>query len=263
MQLSLLKRMNKGLQFQGSYTLSKLLDDTQGELGGENGGKPADSIHRSIDKGPASFDIKNNFRFNTIYRFQRTSGSGLLNGVLSGWWVGGILSLQSGYPFAPTLTANRSRNGNNPVDNRAELLPGRSNNNIVSGTTAGCSGVKAGQKLGTPTLYFDPCAFTTQLTGTLGNVGRGILRDPGFATVDFSIAKETAVHALGESGMLEFRAEFFNILNRANFAPPSASVFAGVVTAAAGTEAALSNAGKITATRSSSRQIQFALRLQF
>ena len=64
---------------------------------------------------------------------------------------------------------------------------------------------------------------------------------------------------LGEGGKLEFRAEFFNILNRANFGPPAALVFAG----AAATETPLATAGRISGTTTTSRQIQFALKLLF
>jgi hypothetical protein len=134
---------------------------------------------------------------------------------------------------------------------------------LVSGTTAGCLGVPAGKKLGTPNLWYDPCAFTLQSPGFLGTAGRDILRGPGVANLDFSMVKDTAVPMLGEAGKLEFRTEIFNILNRANFDSPDRTVFAGSSLPGAAPESVLPTAGQITRTLTTSRQIQFALKLIF
>ena len=122
-----------------------------------------------------------------------------------------------------------------------------------------CSGVAAGTPLGTPDLFFDPCAFSIQPAGFLGNLGRNSLRGPGFATVDFSIAKDTPLGFLGESGALEFRGEFFNVLNRANFSQPGGTVYPGV----ANVEVPLASAGRPTRTNSTARQSQLSLRIRF
>ena len=118
-----------------------------------------------------------------------------------------------------------------------------------------------------PNRYFDPNAFTLQPAGFLGTAGRNILRGPGFATLDFSLAKDTALRMLGESGKVEFRAEFFNILNRANFVTPGIGLggnSAGVVFAGrSNTETPLATAGRITRTAGTSRQIQLALKILF
>jgi len=110
---------------------------------------------------------------------------------------------------------------------------------------------------GGPTRYFDPSAFTLQPAGFLGTAGRTILRGPGLANLDFSAVKDTALRIMGESGKLEFRAEIFNILNRADFSFPNRTVFAG----RADGEAPLAAAGLITSTVHASRQIQLALKL--
>jgi hypothetical protein len=107
-------------------------------------------------------------------------------------------------------------------------------------------------------MYFDPCAFAIQPMGFLGNAGRNILAGPGLANLDFSLVKDTALPGLGEGGKLEFRAEIFNILNRANFNMPSRTVFAGQ----ADVEVPSNNAARINGA-DTSRQMQFALRLQF
>ncbi len=153
---------------------------------------------------------------------------------------------------------------------RPNLVGGRSNDNIVSGTTAGCLGVPAGQQLGGPSLYYDPCAFTIQPAGFLGNAGRNILRGPHFVNLDFSLGKDTALPFLGEGGKLEFRAEFFNILNRANLITPGLGIGAGannnsaiVFAARADAEAPVSSAARITVTSGASQQVLLALKIGF
>ena len=124
-----------------------------------------------------------------------------------------------------------------------------------------------------PDNYFDASQFTYPVTNCLptvraasavcdaskapgvfmGNVGRNVMTSPGVASVDFTLTKNAR---LRENLTTQFRAEFFNILNRPNFGSPSLSLFdqTGVPT---------STVGQISSTRTSSRQIQFALRLAF
>ena len=89
-------------------------------------------------------------------------------------------------------------------------------------------------------------------TGTYGNVGRNVLAGPGLAGTDLSVAKNIAI---SEKLRAQFRAEFFNIFNRANFGTPNAVVFSSAGSAPATT------AGVITSTSTASRQIQFGLKL--
>lgn len=265
LQFGVAKRLTKGLQFQSSYTWSKLLDETQSQLSPDDASGSifgSDPNHPPTDKGPASFDITQVWRFNAIYRIPSLHASGISEKAFSGWWLSGILSLQSGYPFTVALNSNRSRSGVNggaAAIDRPDLVPGRNHGNIVSGATAGCSGVAPGRQLGTPILYFDPCAFTIPAAGFLGTAGRSILRGPGLENLDFSLVKDTAIRHLGEGGKLEFRAEVFNILNRPNFLIPNRIVFAATQNA----EPAIPNAGQIAGTATTSRQIQFALKLLF
>jgi hypothetical protein len=100
--------------------------------------------------------------------------------------------------------------------------------------------------------------------GFQGDAARGILRGPGLATWDISVNKDTRLPFLGETGKLQFRAEMFNILNRANFDALDTNtgrVFTGTQTDL--TEAPVANVGKVTATATSSRQIQLALKIVF
>jgi hypothetical protein len=275
LQVGLSKQLSHGLQFQTSYTWSRLIDEGQGEASGDTVGSTTYNSFptiRTIDRGLADFDTTQNLRFNAIYRLPGlTSGNSFVKGVSSGWQASTILSLQSGYPFTPGLQTNRSlsgtgiaTSGNTSQVDRPNLVAGRNAANIVSGTTAGCLGVTPGQQLGTPNLYYDPCAFTVPAAGFLGTSGRNILRGPGLANLDFSLVKDTAVKYLGEAGKLEFRAEVFNILNRANFLIPARIVYAGNPVPPATTQAPLANAGVITSTGSAtSRQVQLALKIIF
>jgi len=106
--------------------------------------------------------------------------------------------------------------------------------------------------LGTPTKWFNPAAFLQPPpnSGFWGNLSRNNLTGPGLATWDFSTIKNTTLH---ERLSLQFRAEIFNLLNRANFNTPNLIVF---------TPSGLSGtAGAINSTSTTARQVQFALKL--
>jgi hypothetical protein len=262
LQVGLVKRLGRGLQFQSSYTWSKTMDETQVGLETESTTSapfPADPSDRRLDRAPALFDTTQVWRLNTIYRLPELAPTGgLLDKLVNGWWLSGIVSVQSGLPFSPVLNSNRSRsgvNGGDPGIDRPDLLPGRTPDDII---------------LGGPDRYFDPTAFAVPAAGFLGTASRNFLRGPGFATLDLSIAKDTPLRYLGENGRLQFRAEFFNILNRANFTTPGiggriaatnngAVVFAGTRDG----EPPLATAGRINSTASTSRQIQLALKVLF
>jgi Carboxypeptidase regulatory-like domain/TonB dependent receptor len=257
-QFGLNKRLSNGMQFQSSYTWAKVIDETQGQAGADNQVSSifgVDPTNRRIDRGPADFDMRHNWQFNAIYQVPQPFNGRALRAVLGGWRASSILSVQSGYPFTPSLRTNWSRSGVNAGQpgagsgnfDRPNLVPGRTKQDII---------------LGRPERYFDPSAFTLQDAGFLGTSGRNYLTGPGYFNLDFSLGKNIPINKLGENGALEFRSEFFNVLNHPNFAMNDVArqVFAG----AASGEAPLSTAGVITTTGSArSRQIQFALKLLF
>ena len=266
LQVGLLKRLSKGLQFQSSYTWSRVIGENQGNIQIEHGGAASpyntDPWNRETERGLELFDVTQVWKFNAIYRLPAfASSGGAADKLLNGWWMGGILSLQSGQPFSPALQSNRSRSGVGTFTqiDRPDLGAGRTTSDIVKGTSAGCVGFPAGTPVGTVERYFDPCAFTIPPAGFLGTAGRNILRGPGFANLDFSLVKDTALGFLGESGKLQFRAEIFNILNRPNFGLPDRTVFAGT----ADVQAPFGTAGQITRSLGASRQIQLALKVIF
>ena len=109
--------------------------------------------------------------------------------------------------------------------------------------------------------------FSMAPIGQFGTGTRGMLRGPGLGEWDFSLAKDTAVHALGERGSVQFRAEFFNLLNRANFGQiptTSGKIFKGSTSASdAGPFSEAPNKAPIGSTSTTSRQIQLALKIIF
>lgn len=107
---------------------------------------------------------------------------------------------------------------------------------------------------GDPNQYFNLYAFVLPANGTYGNTGRNVLTGPGLTTLDFSAAKNTPIM---ERANLQFRAEFFNIANHTNFGTPNPVVFTSASAVPAPT------AGVVTTTASTSRQIQFGLKLVF
>ena len=267
LQITVVKRLNHGLQFQSSYTWSHALDETQGQIAVDGGSASSgdDPSNRHDDKGSAGFDLRHSWRFNTIYRFP-SGVHGTLGKLANGWWASGVLTWNTGVPFSVATSIQRSRSGTGgPAGGakRPDLVAGVNADDITRGTSAGCLGVPAGTKLGTPQLFYDPCAFAIPPLGFLGTAGRNILYGPNFRSLNFSLVKDTPLRKLGESGSLEFRAEIFNILNHPSLQIPSTTVFTGSATAVQDVEAPASGAGQITDTYTKSREIQFALKILF
>jgi hypothetical protein len=284
LQVVLNKRLSRGLEFTSSYTWAKNLDTTTANMDGNDCGSGGatgfDPQFPHNDKGPACYDIGQNWRFNLLYHLPILKASGVLSKVANGWWIGNIVSVQTGYPFTPLLTVNRSSSG------VFQGLTGQGDRpNIVTANATG-TGKAAGLNFiafdpktvitGNPNQWFNPLMFdlspiqlcpgatTTPYCGQLGNVSRGFLRAPGLGNWDFSIVKDTKLGFLGEQGSLQFRTEFFNLLNRANFGFPSTGTYAGTVTdVGANSEIPTGTAGQITTTATKSRQIQLALKIIF
>lgn len=279
LQASVEKRFQKGLQFQGAFTWARLFDTTEAQSASDpgNGGGDTvvDPLHPERSWGPANFDIPVTFRLNLIYTTPMVQHANRLVGaLLNQWRISPIFQAQSGSDFDLALGTGRALPtavGN--AGERPDLLPGRNPYNVTHGKTAGCgtpgtSGyVAPGTQLGTQTLYFDPCAFYLQPRGFFGDTPRNWLRGPNYQTFDLSLVKDTRAPFLGEAGMVEFRAEGFNIFNRANFSTPNRTVYnstsATVEALKSPTITPVALAGEITQTLSTSRQIQLVLKFMF
>jgi hypothetical protein len=250
------QRFRNGMQFQAAYTFSKNIDDGTSVTGGTDFDNDTNPRHFSfLDRGLSALDVRHSFSLNIVAELPGANLGGIAGYVLGGWRLNTLTRLRSGPPFSAGTGFDRANVGEG--SNFPNLAPGASNNPI-EGTTAGCAGVPAGEELGTPDRYFDPCAFELQEAGYLGNLGRNTLTAPGVATVDFSVAKAFPVAAFSEDAQVEFRAEFFNLFNRPNFGLPSSGVFSSD-----GDHLPETNAGTINGTRGSARQIQFGLKFSF
>ena len=291
LQVVLKKRLAHGLQFQSAYTFSKSLDTTEGVafaldcgLSGELEG--SDPLNPKIDKGLSCFDQRNNWNFSLLYHLPNIKSGSFGAKFLQGWWLGNIVTVAGGFPFTPLVTVNRSNSG--VLNAQAIGINDRVNvGTTTTSATFACSGTGSAFPgapacsngsvtyqyipynpntvvTGNPNMWFNPLMFQLGPAGELGDASRGMLRGPGLGTWGASVNKDTGLPFISENARLEFRAEIFNLLNRANFSTPSGSVFTGTVTDPAGaTEAPIANVGKITTTSTTSRQIQLALKLIF
>jgi hypothetical protein len=239
-------RFGSGFQLRGAYTFSKSLDNggtLNSSIGTNTPAFVMFPLNPQWDWGLSPFDVRHLLAINGLYELpfghgRRLGGqrAGLIGHLISGWSAGGIATVQSGFPFTPQLGFNPTNNG----DTRNPIRP--SWNPAFSGPVI----------LGKVSQYYNPNAFVIPPNGTYGNVGRDVLIGPGAATIDGSLMKNTAVR---ERLNLQFRAEFFNVLNHANFATPNTIVFTSAGSAPVNT------AGMINATSTSSRQIQLGLKL--
>jgi hypothetical protein len=252
LQVDLRRRFSRGLSLRGVYTFSKTLDDGDSvnqTTAGNAPGLVSNPFNLRTDKGLATFDVRHAAVINAVYMLPFGRGQSFASGLngwsgklINGWSAASVVTVQSGFPFTPQLSYNPSNNGDtrNPV--RPFLNPNFSGRVV----------------LGQPSQWFNPAAFIAPPanSGFFGNVGRDTYIGPGLATWDFSVLKETAIR---ERLNLQFRAEIFNLLNRANFNTPNLIVFtpptATNLTGLSGT------AGAITSTSTTSRQVQFGLKL--
>ena len=246
LQLDVNHRFAHGLSLRGVYTYSKTIDDGSSPNPTTSGGEPAvasNPFNLRADKGLANFDVRNVGIVNATYALpighgKRFAGNatGFGNALISGWTANTIITAQGGFPFTPQLSYNPSNTGDtkNPV--RPFVNPNFTGPVIF----------------GNPNQWFNPAAFLAlpNNSGFDGNLGRDTLQGPGLTTWDFSLLKDTPIR---ETMRMQFRAEFFNILNHANFNTPNAVTF---------TPSGVSpTAGLITSTSTTSRQIQFAVKV--
>ncbi|HWE53062.1 MAG TPA: carboxypeptidase-like regulatory domain-containing protein [Bryobacteraceae bacterium] len=240
LQLDLNRRFSRGLQFRAVYTWSKSLDDgtaLNSSVGSNAPGFVMFPLNPKLDWGPSTSDVRNLGVINATWQLPFGNRlRGMAGKLATGWTVSGIGTLQSGFPFTPSL-------GYNPTDN------GDSRNPIRPSVNPAFQGPVI---LGSPNQYFNPLAFINPAAGTYGNLGRDTLTGPGLAQLDVSAQKLTS---LSEKIKLQFRAEIFNTLNRTNFGIPNPVVYSAAGTTPSPT------AGVITSTSTTSRQIQFGLKL--
>jgi hypothetical protein len=228
LQLSLDKRFSHGFTVGANYTWSRSLDWASylTDLDGINVINP---FNFRAYRGVSDFNTPHRMILNYVWKLPSPSG-GLTGAVLGGWETSGLWNWQSGFPL--NITSGDERSGTNIGNDQADVIS----------TPSYTSGSKA-QKL---RKWFSTESFALAKLETFGNVGRNTLIGPGTFNIDFSAHK--SFH-FTERWRLEYRAEFFNVLNHANFNNPNTSVSA-------------SSFGRITSARDP-RIIQMALKLYF
>jgi hypothetical protein len=238
-QFSARQRFSKGLEFQLSYTLSHGMSDAIGYYG--EGGQAASQsaywqylYNNKAEWGPTYFDARHMLSF--VYTYQFPFGKGksfgnnwhpIVNGIIGGWQMGGILNLRSGFPLTIQST---DRSGTTSRGARADRI----------------GNGEGPKQVGKGNTWLDKSAFKEPVAGTLGNSGIGVIRGPGWRTFDLSMQK---TFSITEKKHLEFRAEMFNLTNTPQFSTPVRSVSSATF-------------GEITGAQGE-RQIQFGLKFNF
>ena len=240
LQLSVTKRFGRGLQFLSAYTLAKSIDYYSGGTVNELVSTPGDQRDWKTNRGRSDFDRTHRFVTSFVYDLPGlVDDDSAARWLVNDWGVNGIVTFQSGLPFSIIQVPD-----NNTVQ-RANFRPG---------FNGGIEG--AGRTQDRLAQYFNTSAFVSStLAGgffdrgaPFGNTGRNILTGPGQKNVDFSVVKYLP---FTERWRGEFRTEFFNLFNWANFANPNSNI------------SVPATFGRITQTSAGPRVIQFAFKLNF
>jgi Carboxypeptidase regulatory-like domain/TonB dependent receptor-like, beta-barrel len=249
-ELQVVKRMSHGLQAQAAYTWGKSIDD--GSVVADSGEflnsvqTPYNFFDKKLNRGPSDFNVAQNLVINVLWNVPTPASwsGGPARWLSSGWQLGGIYTATSGTPFTPILGCNVLG------DPACSSLPDHPNRVVGPG----CNTLS---NPGNPNQYIKlQCLAFPNPSNILGNLGRNTVVGPGLSDLDFSVIKDTPVRRVSENFKVEFRAEFFNIMNRANFQLPLDNL-----TVFDGSGNPVPFAGLIDATATSSRQIQFGLKL--
>jgi len=222
------QRMRRGLQFHASYTWAHTLDVTTDSNGGGTNMNP---YNWRQDYGNSNWDIRHRLTGAFVYDvpFFATSNRAV-KFAFANWQMNGLFVAQTGLPFNVSIgtdTANTASGGTYRPD-------------LIAKPTADCGGHRL-------VSCITSSAFAVPQLYTYGNAGRNLLHGPGLFTIDYSVFKN---FPLWERVGIQFRAEFFNLLNHPNFANPASTFNTGTF-------------GSITATRIENRDIQFGLKLYF
>jgi len=260
LRLGVNRRFSQGFQVQANYTWSHAIDDASNAGSFDGPGGSTDNLidFPDVARANSNMDLRNIFQANFTYALPGPSPATTAGKFLGGWLVSGILNLTDGSPYNNVMTIDHANTGLPQAwAQRPDLVPG-GNNNPIKGDGRD------------PDEYFDRSGgdFVLQDEGVWGNLGRNTLRLGGTATFDLSLQKDTPI--AGEQVKLQFRAEFFNLFNRANWGAPTRVSYASSFGTrrlcpggiCANTPIA-SSFGRVDTTSTSARQVQLALKIIF
>src|SRR3984893_549376 len=294
LELQLAKRMSHGFQMQGTYTWGKSTDTRSATLAGDEVGNSISSLDwfdMKLTRGLSDYNVGRTLVINGTWEVPAAkSFSGPARWSTAGWEIGTIFTASDGVPFTPTWGTGGDPSNSNSSDDfaypnrlggsgcNALTNPGNPNTYVktqcfgvptapdLAFWNANCDRrppslgvyiqdpIKDFQTLGLPPL----ACFNLR-----GNAGRNSLIGPGIMSLDFSIFKNNHIRRISENFNVQFRAEMFNILNHANFAPPGPGDGNTDIFKADGTSLAGSTAGALVRTTIPERQIQFAIKIIF
>lgn len=265
-----------GAEIEGSYTWGKTIDTSSGSLVGDEYSNSIASplfFGMKLNRGLADFNVAHNVELNYTWEIGTPKWAhGLRGWALSGWEIGGVFEASTGVPFTPGFGGDAL--GVKSTDPNIDVP------SLVGGS--GCSSLV---NPGNPIHYIKPQCFGVPssapdiaascihvvnidpVTGNpvpdprtclnlRGNLGRNTVIGPGLVNLDFSLLKNNHIKKISDNFNVQLRAEFFNVLNHTNFAPPldNRNVFDS-------SGHPIANAGLITSTQTTSRQIQFAIKV--
>jgi hypothetical protein len=271
-ELQLNKKMSHGLQAEGSYTWGKSIDTSSTTAFGDALSNSIPSLHwfdLRLSRALSDFNIGRTLVINATWQIRAAKTlSAPVTRIVNGWELGGIYKASDGVPFTATFGSDGDPlglNSNDPWDFPNRLAgtgckslvnPGNANSYIKTQ----CFVIPTAPSAAFYAANCDPSFGTApQCFNLRGNAGRNILIGPGTSNLDFSVLKNNYIKRISENFNVQFRAEFFNVLNRANFAVP---VTPDNVTIFDSSGALLQGiAGKLTSTTTTAREIQFALKL--
>jgi len=211
LQLNARKAFQKGFLFSANYMWSHSIND--GSIGGGESDTPQNSFCRSCDKASSDDDVRHVFNLSAVYQLpfgagrRYLSNPGVVRTIFGGWSLSTIASSQTGLPF--NITVDRS-NGSVPGD---YAISGEERPNYVYGVAL------TPPRGSTPAQWVNPAAFSIPASGTFGNLGRNAFRARSISDVDLALAKDVSV---AERTTVRFRADVFNVLNRAQYGAPNA-----------------------------------------
>ena len=246
LQADITKRMTHGVEVHAAYTWGKSIDTlsaTEADDAFPNGLFNQLFFDQRTSRGLSDFNVAQTFVLSFTWEVPSpTSLSGIPKWAAGGWQLGSLYKASTGQPFTPIL-------GGDPAGMKLDEVsepPDRV-------AAPGCATLT---NPGNPNHYIKTQCLAFPGVNKWGNLGRNTLIGPGVSKLDFSVFKNNPVKRISETFNAQFRAEFFNILNRANFSSPTdnSTVFDHL-------GSPVSSAGLITSTQTTSRQIQFALKM--
>ena len=246
LQADMAKRVSRGVELHAAYTWGKSIDTLSATAADDafpNGLFNQLFFDQRNTRGLSDFNVAQAFVLSFTWELPKPAQSPrALAWAASGWQLGGVYKASSGQPFTPIL-------GGDPAGQKLDetsQLPNR-----LAGP--GCDTLS---NPGNPNHYIKTQCLAFPGVNKWGNLGRNTLIGPGVSKLDASVFKNNRIRRISENFNVQFRAEFFNILNHANFASPTdnSTVFdqSGKL---------ISSAGLITSTQTTSRQIQFAVKI--